>query len=184
MEQQVKLVSHVAPIYFRYIQSMNDVMHDINKMQPVQREFRPEPYEWNSIQVFEHLINVHNGASKGIQFGLLKNKKKYARFRDRWKYFTLLFLLNTPKKFKAPEMVHPKQNLSWEELQIQWSQSVEKLENVLSTLNEKEKDLLVFKHPRAGLLTANQTLNFLHSHVNHHQIQLSKIRSSKAYPRY
>lgn len=183
MEQSINTPSHFSdPLIRKYGQTMGLIFAEIEQLNEYQRLFRPEPQAWNSLQVFEHLMNVHNGASKSILFGLSKPKKQHAQLSQLWKYYALIFLLNSPTKFKAPEMVHPVKNLSWELLKDEWQTAQQKLGELVKQVPNEEKSLLIFKHPRAGLLTTNQTLGFLNAHASHHRMQLSKIKTSKAYP--
>jgi hypothetical protein len=183
MEQSINDQPHFSDLLIRkYSQTMGLIFNEIELLNEHQRQFRPEPQAWNSLQVFEHLINVHNGATKSILFGLSKSKKQQAQLSQLWKFYALIFLLYSPAKFKAPEMVHPVKNLSWDLLKDEWRHSQQKISDVVKQIPNEEKSVLIFKHPRAGLLTTNQTLSFLNAHASHHRMQLSKIKISKAYP--
>jgi len=183
MEKQIIEQQHFSDhLIKKYSHNMGLIFGEIENLNEQQRIFRPEPNVWNSLQVFEHLINVHNGATKSILFGLSKSKKQQAQWNQLWKYYALILLLNSPTKFKAPKIVHPIKNLSWELLKDEWQLSQKKIADVVKQIPIENQSLLIFKHPRAGLLTTNQTLSFLNAHAGHHRMQLSKIKVSKAYP--
>jgi uncharacterized damage-inducible protein DinB len=65
-------------------------------------------------------------------------------------------------------------------LRAEWESVRRRLER---TLNEYPSQLLnraIFKHPRSGMLTIYQTLDFMVDHVLHHQRQLTRIARAVA----
>ena len=61
------------------------------------------------------------------------------------------------------------------ELRTQWEATRRHLERLLNEYPGKLLSRAIFKHPRSGMLTIHQTLDFMLDHVLHHQKQVERI---------
>lgn len=140
----------------------------------------PGPGQWSAAQVVHHLVAAETGIGQYIDKKLLQTEElEKAGLRHTLKSLLLRALLRLPFiKFEAPARVKALTTDTvppLPELQREWAAARRRLEQ---TLNEYPSQLLnraIFKHPRSGMLTIYQTLDFMLDHVLHHQRQLERI---------
>lgn len=140
----------------------------------------PGPGQWSAAQVVQHLLVSETGISQYLDKKLAQTEELGksgwgAFFRSR----LLRVLLRVPfLRFAAPaklKALTPDEVAPLAELRTEWESIRRRLER---TLNEFPTPLLnraIFKHPRSGMLTIYQTLDFMVDHVLHHQGQLNRI---------
>lgn len=140
----------------------------------------PAPGQWSAAQVVHHLLMAETGIGQYIDKKLQQTDElKKAGVAHTLKSLLLRVLLRLPfTKFEAPtrikalttEVVPP-----LPELQQEWAAVRRRLEQTLNEYPGKLLGRAIFKHPRSGMLTIYQTLDFMLDHVLHHQRQLERI---------
>lgn len=140
----------------------------------------PGPGQWSAAQVVQHLLVAETGISQYLDKKLAQTEELE---KSGWGAFfrsqLLRVLLRVPfLRFAAPpklKALTPTEVAPLAELRTEWEGVRRRLER---TLNEYPSPLLnraIFKHPRSGMLTIYQTLDFMVDHVLHHQGQLNRI---------
>ncbi len=145
----------------------------------------PGPGQWSAAQVVHHLLVAETGISQYLDHKLaqtegLKKAGWGAFFRSR----LLRVLLRLPfLRFAAPPKIKAlttSQVPSLSELRGEWESVRRRLERTLNEYPSKLLNRAIFKHPRSGMLTIYQTLDFMVDHVLHHQGQLTRIARAVA----
>lgn len=140
----------------------------------------PGPGQWSAAQVVHHLLVAETGITQYIEKKLRNAEElQTAGLSHKLKSMLLRVLLRVPGfKFKAPPRLKeltPDQVPPLSELRHQWEAIRRSLEQILNEYPSQFVNRAIFKHPRSGMLTINQTLDFMVDHILHHQRQLERI---------
>jgi uncharacterized damage-inducible protein DinB len=140
----------------------------------------PGPGQWSAAQVVQHLLVAEMGIGQSIEKKLQHAEElKKAGLSQAFKSLLLRVLLRLPfTRFKAPAILAsatPSQVPNLPQLRQEWESVRRRLEQTLNEYPSKLLGRAIFKHPRSGMLTIYQTLDFLLDHVLHHQHQLERI---------
>ena len=93
-------------------------------------------------------------------------------------------VLKTGLKVKNPvPEAAPDRDISHEQLEAAWEQARTDLRAFLEALQEAELKDAAYKHPIAGPLNVEESLEFLVGHLDHHLRQLNRIRKHPDFPR-
>jgi uncharacterized damage-inducible protein DinB len=136
--------------------------------------------EWSLTQVFTHIIDSETGINKYINYKLKEvDSLENTNLKNNINSKALNMALKSNKKFKAPKVVSaPINDLDFNTIQEQWNKSREFLAKTVSTFPKDATSKAIFKHPKAGYLNINQTLDFLINHIKHHQMQIDRIKNN------
>ena len=140
---------------------------------------KPSENEWSISQVIEHLIDSETGINKYINFRL-KNiaEQPTVGLANFLKSKVLNNKLQSNKKFKVPAVLsEPEKGADFGQLKEKWDNSRMFLIKTVETYPKEYLYKAVFLHPRAGLLSMNQTLSFFINHLNHHIRQVQNLQS-------
>ena len=142
----------------------------------------PAPGQWSATQVVHHLVLAETSINAYLQKQLASSENLLrGGLRAQIRSFILRLALRLPGlKFKAPpragiEPASADKLPSLPELRQQWQQARRQLEQLLNEFPGRQLHHAIFKHPRSGMLTIGQTLDFMLDHVLHHQQQLRRI---------
>lgn len=80
-------------------------------------------------------------------------------------------------KFTAPRVIvdNTPEALSLDEIVTHWEKSRLDLKQLLESINDKHSRRLIYKHPIAGMLNAEQGIRFMFEHINHHLPQIKRL---------
>jgi uncharacterized damage-inducible protein DinB len=140
----------------------------------------PGPGQWSAAQVVHHLLVAETGIVQYLDKKLAQTEELQkagwgAFFRSR----LLRVLLRLPfLRFAAPPKIKALTTNDVPpipELRAEWECVRRRLERTLNEYPSKLLNRAIFKHPRSGMLTIYQTLDFMVDHVLHHQGQLTRI---------
>ncbi|MCC2545222.1 DinB family protein [Hymenobacter sp. BT175] len=148
-----------------------------------QSHLSPGAGQWSAAQVVQHLLAAESGIQDYIEKKVLQaeglEKSSVGGFlRSR----LLRVLLRVPfLKFKAPKRLAeltPDTVPPLSQLQHDWDGTRRRLERLLNEFPSQLLNRSIFRHPRSGMLTIYQTLDFMVDHVLHHQRQLGRIQQA------
>lgn len=145
---------------------------------PEELNFKPTEKEWSISQVIEHLIDSETGINKYINYRL-KNiqEQPSVGLKNYLKSKVLNKKLQSSKKFKVPSVLsEPEKGSNFGELKEKWDSSRMFLIKTVETYPKEQLNKAVFLHPKAGLLSMNQTLSFLINHLKHHIPQVNNLK--------
>ncbi|MBO3269297.1 DinB family protein [Hymenobacter defluvii] len=140
----------------------------------------PGPGKWSAAQVVQHLLISETGINQYLEKKVLEAEGlQHAGLGHFLRSRVLRVLLRVPfLRFKAPTYLASKMPVSappLPELRQQWASVRRRLEQLLNEYPEHLMRRAIFRHPRSGMLTIAQTLDFMVDHVLHHQKQLERI---------
>ncbi|AYA36671.1 DinB family protein [Hymenobacter oligotrophus] len=143
----------------------------------------PAPGQWSAAHVVHHLLASEAAIGQYLQQKLREQTQLGSgTMAMRFRSGLLRLLLRLPGiKFKAPSRVAALTPAtaadlpSLADMRAQWLASRRQLEHLLNEFPGQLISRAIFKHPRAGMLTIQQTLDFMLDHVLHHQQQLGRI---------
>lgn len=140
----------------------------------------PGPGQWSAAQVVQHLVVAETGIGQYMEKKLLQSDAlAKAGFGSVLKAGLLRLLLRLPfTRFKAPAhlaKLTPAEIPPLPELQAEWEATRRRLERLLNEYPGHLLNRSIFKHPRSGMLTIYQTMDFMLDHVLHHQKQVGRI---------
>ena len=143
----------------------------------------PGPGQWSAAQVVQHLLVAETGIGQYIEKKLHHSEDlEKGSLAHVLKSLLLRGLLRLPfTRFKAPARLAdltPEQVAPLAQLHEEWQSVRRRLEQTLNEYPSTLLDRAIFKHPRSGMLTIYQTLDFMLDHVLHHQKQLGRIRKA------
>lgn len=143
-----------------------------------QRYHKPTPEAWCMVEVAQHLLLAEAQTLVFIQKYPPITPSLAQKIRAKLSYWGLVTFLKLPLKFRVP----PRANISpltprrYDEVLSEWNQVRQQLYAYADSYTEDKRDLFVFKHPLAGKLTFEQTLTFFKEHINHHVLQLERLK--------
>lgn len=155
----------------------NDWLSIAEKYNSEQITYKFDKNEWSLSQLITHIIGSEIGTGKYLNQKLkeIENLDKTG-LKNKLNSITLNMALKSSKKFKVPKVLgEPENGATYEELKTSWDNSREKLNQTIKKIPKQYYNKAIFKHPIAGPLNINQTLDFLINHLKHHQSQISKI---------
>ena len=143
----------------------------------------PAPGQWSAAQVVHHLLISETGINQYIEKKLRNSEElQKAGLTHLLKSRLLRILLRLPGfKFKAPTRLKeltPDQVPPLAQLREEWDGVRRHLEQILNEYPDKLLSHAIFKHPRSGMLTIYQTLDFMVDHILHHQRQVERISNA------
>jgi hypothetical protein len=133
---------------------------------------------WSYSEVYAHIFSSTLGCTKAIEAcsrGTAIENNDLLPFPIR----LVLFFKRLPpgKKYKVPQVIAKDvRKISRMEAEDLIRNSRQQLDTVFPLVNSASATQKV-KHPRLGLLNAEQWYAFIHLHLLHHQRQLDRIKS-------
>ncbi|QHL86127.1 hypothetical protein GU926_01160 [Nibribacter ruber] len=149
----------------------------INSLTQAQQARQPAEDQWSAAQLYYHLWKVEHVVIQSIKDNLATDRKRRPiSFNTRWRSFLLNLVLSLPVKIKAPKVLGDMpQQINIDEVEKNWQDTRNTLHQFLSDFPNDLLDKEIFKHPRAGVITLGQTLEFLIEHANHHKNQMKRL---------
>jgi hypothetical protein len=137
--------------------------------------------KWSPGQILIHLVTSEKLAlqymqKKSLGVASLNN----SGFIEPVKLALLKISQRLPIRYKVPKIIHEKTPTppSKEELLRAWDQSRSELKTFLDSIDEKNINKKIFKHPIAGMFNVIQGVAFLREHLLHHKPQIVKLAIS------
>jgi uncharacterized damage-inducible protein DinB len=143
----------------------------------------PGANKWSAAQVVQHLVISESSIGQYLERKLLQEEgHQKAGIGTFLKSRLLRVLLRLPfTRFKAPSYLAklmPETTPPLSDLQAEWEAVRRRMERLLNEFPGKLLSHAIFKHPRSGMLTIHQTLDFMLDHILHHQQQVERIRKA------
>ncbi|OON70285.1 DinB family protein [Hymenobacter sp. CRA2] len=150
----------------------------------------PAAGQWSAAHVVHHLAASEVGIGQYLQHKLLEQDQlRKGNLGMKLRAALLRLMLRLPGlKFKAPSRVAALTPTDTQELppladmRQQWGSTRRHLEQLLNEFPGPLLHRAIFKHPRVGMLTIEQTLDFMLDHVLHHRQQLARISKALSQP--
>ena len=172
-----KLIEDVATARNSYLKQIESVSEET-------AQWKPNPDEWNIVEITEHLFWAEQGAIFGMwkTIKAIRNGKADRRFESDHQGMSIekIIKLTWKEKEQVPAVAAPRMGgaLSF------WSASFKSLQSVLKEFGHDLKDdelrLLAHPHPISGAMDFQQRLEFLRFHINRHKGQVSALLEKMA----
>lgn len=136
--------------------------------------------KWSVGQILIHIVTSERLALQYMQKKSLGiDRLENAGFIEPIKLTVLKISQRLPIKYKVPKAIHDKtpEAPSKEELFRAWDLSRSELKSFLETIEEKNINKKIFKHPIAGMFNVTQGVAFLREHLLHHKPQITRLAS-------
>jgi len=165
--------------YIELSDQKEKLLTSISDLSKEELNFKPSDKVWSISQVIEHLIDSETGINKYVNYRL-KNiaEQPSVGLRNFIKSKALNNKLQSDQKFKVPSVLsEPETGADYSQLKEKWDNSRMFLIKTVETYPKEYLNKAVFLHPRAGLLSMNQTLSFFINHLNHHVPQVQNLKA-------
>jgi hypothetical protein len=160
----------------RLERSKGELLGRVAVWSPPNREWRPSPASWSLAEVVEHCYLVEMGIRTALAKDPTPGKPRVMKRGQwlRWGVMRAVLLLGI--KYRAPvDVILPRRDVGWEDLQSRWEVERGKLKEWLERSDPAIHPDPRFRHPLAGWLTVPQTVTFVADHLDHHLQQLGRI---------
>lgn len=166
-------------IYDRLERSKEELLKDLAEIPEEKLNARNRSDGWSINQILFHLQEAE-------KFSVLYMQKKSngiitlenSGLKESLKSMMLTLSQRVPfLKYKAPRVIPepPFENLSLDNILIQWNNVRLDLKELLDHIEEKDIRKKIYKHPIAGYLNAPQGVDFLREHLLHHLPQIKRL---------
>lgn len=149
----------------------------IHSLSAEQQAKKPAENQWSAAQLYYHLWKVEQTVLQSILDNMASDRKRRPiSFNTRYRSFLLNLFLSLPIKFKVPKMIGAMpEEINLAEVEKNWQDTRSSWQKLLTDYPTDLLDKEIFKHPRAGVITIGQTLQFLIEHANHHKNQMNRL---------
>lgn len=140
----------------------------------------PAPGQWSAAQVVHHLFVTETAIIGQVDKNLRQAGLSAPSLADSLRALLIRVVFRLPGiRVRAPrgvgELTEGAVVAPLPELKTEWQATRRRLEQLLNEFPPALLRRAVFRHPRSGLMTIGQTLDFMLDHVLHHQQQLRRI---------
>jgi len=154
-----------------------ELLKEVSKL-PAERLFYRRGTKWSISQILIHLLTAEK-----LSLQYMKKKSLGIDSADNagwWeaaKYFMLKISQRLPLRYKAPPYLSENmpEAFSFHDLSDQWDQHRKELIQFLHSIDEKNINKKIYKHPVAGRLSASQAVSFFRDHIKHHLPQIKRL---------
>lgn len=163
---------------FNQIESRKEeLLNAVNEIDSSLLNVQPKVGEWSIVQVINHLTNSEAGTliycKKKINAG---SKMANITLFGRMKAKLFIQFLYYEIRYKMPKgLPHPSEELNFKDVTNQWSKTRKSLAEFLNNYPDEYLSKAIFKHPVAGRIGLNHTLQFFDAHLAHHEYQINRI---------
>jgi hypothetical protein len=163
---------------FRRIEGLRTrLMDELRRESAEDLVWRPAPEAWSLTGVIEHLVIAEERGLKGLERE--RPAELGSRFAAGLKLGILSLAAPLPIRVKAPSKgLLPTGIPELPDLAIRWGEARCRLAGVLDAVTPDTLADRRWRHPIAGWLDTGQWLDFIYSHITHHQLQVGRIRSA------
>ena len=151
-----------------------------NKLDAITDEYfweSPPDGGWSFAEVYAHILKATLGSSISLEKCTNKNAEKSSNGPSFFGYYVMVIGKFPPIKVKVPAAVAekmPAEKISREEAKKLIDKCHKRISTVLPLLADALPDIR-YKHPRLGMLNAQQWFKFIRVHAQHHLTQLDRI---------
>jgi hypothetical protein len=179
----MKVIKRISS-WSRYHKQLAHIIAFAKTLSVEQLEFKMDEHVWSLRELFEHYYQVeflsHQAMQERIDTGVIKRSE----FKHKKRYWQLAWALRLPKKYPVPSAVRKAEKPYFEaDFITQWENQHQAFEQFLTEIDGGLRGMLIFKHPIAGPMNADQTLGFLYHHLSHHNRQLDRIVKHPEFPK-
>jgi hypothetical protein len=167
---QRKLIEEALDKYRHWLDEIPDEQFDVT----------PPGGGWSYAEVYSHVLQADFGSLIAAEKCARKTGQLTGKRANMLGYYVLLTGSFPSVKLKAPDIIASTvKKITKEDARNLLVKVRSRLESLLAILHNAPKDYKI-KHPRLGMLNAQQWLKFTRIHTEHHIKQLKRINKSFA----
>ena len=160
-------------------QKDNNILNEYRQFSEADLNKKPTQDAWNLLEITDHLLLVQSRSLGFVTKSLEEDTQKQTGVKADLSSFLLKCILKSPIRVKVPtRAVLPRENLSLEQIRSEWDSIHSEWERTLKEISAKQLYQPLFKHPIGGWYNILQTLDFLHSHTDHHLAQIERTKAT------
>ncbi|MBS1526702.1 MAG: DinB family protein [Bacteroidetes bacterium] len=169
-EAEYKAIEATLDIYRSRLDTIPDEQFDVT----------PPAGGWSYAEVYSHILQANLGSSIAAEKCTLSTCKPGSKGRSVVGFFVLTFNRFPPFRVKAPKTLaaaNPVKKISKEDarnLIVKCRRRIGEVAALIAKSNHNGR----IKHPRLGMLNADQWFRFILIHSRHHLKQLNRIEKS------
>jgi len=170
------MTSAISAAHQRYDEQVQRLLAELKPVASAALHQAPAEGAWSALQTVQHLILVEEASLAYIRKKLSFNPELP---EPTWVTYPKMLLLQvtlwSPIKFKAPKSAGNEQIIAavnLEDLQARWLKIRGEWTDFLTQMPPELQDKAVYRHPRVGLISWTQMLNFLAWHLLRHRKQI------------
>jgi hypothetical protein len=138
----------------------------------------PAQTAWSLSEIAHHLVVAEREILQQL-CSQNTNRNVRRNLRDRLGAMTVGMAFRYGFRVRTPmNSVIPRAGLSYEEISTAWDKTRAELAAYLAEVTEASYDQLVFRHPVAGRMNIEQTLDLIGQHITHHLRQVERTELS------
>lgn len=161
---------------------LTELLGTLREMDEAQRSYSPRPGAWSPLQVAQHLLIAERGTG-GTMAKNLGRPSARRGLGARLGYLAVWIVMRFDLRVRNPaRSTEPGAERPLDEIERDWSEVRSELREALEAAPESALRQAGFKHPVSGPLTLEESLVFLVRHLDHHLVQVERIRRAPGYP--
>lgn len=172
----------ISSAHQRYDQHVQALLTELASFDAARLHQTPAEGAWSALQTLQHLILVEEASLAYIQKKLSFNPElPKPTWITRPKMVLLRLSLWSPIKFKAPKSAGNDRivaSATLPELQARWQKSRTEWAEFFEHMPAELADKAVYRHPRVGLISWTQMMDFLTWHLLRHRKQMKRAVQS------
>lgn len=163
----------------------SEIISLYESLSPEQLQFNPKPTSWNLLQVTRHLVTAEKQSMILIHRKLSKHQKiPKTGLGAFFRHLILKIALILPLKFKAPKIAEVTEDYpDFESMVSEWAEVRSDMSELINRTDGEVLSKALYIHPRAGALNIKQALEFIETHLSHHQKQMKRIMAAPGFPK-
>lgn len=171
-------------IYEKMENQKAEIFAELDSLNDEQRKFSTAPEKWNSLQVALHLMT-----SEKLSLIYMRRKAnsneilETSGFLSKLRMLVLKLAFSLPFKYTAPRITDSTgKEPEYEKLKSDWNTVRSELKSLIQDLDDEILRSEILKHPRVGMINMKQALDFMLTHIEHHQKQIKRIIDHPSFP--
>lgn len=155
------------------------LLHEAAEWPESALHFRPAQGAWCALDVLDHVARTEHEISEAMRAHL--GDERSVPVRDQLRGLMVLGVMYAPTRIKVPEsarQVMPKTPPDLQAAVERWDAARTHLQATVSDVQKRNTRRGIFRHPVGGWMTPGRTLQFLDSHLRHHEYQWKRLRRS------
>ncbi len=176
------MIPPVEEAFTRLEERRRSLEERLARLTAAQRDFRPAPEAWSSLQVARHVQLTERAIAASLRRGAGAVPARRS-FKQRVGNLVVGAVLRLGIRVRLPiRAVTPEDALDLDAIRGEWERERGDLRGLLEKVDRDGLSSPAFVHPVAGPMDMREALGFLERHFDHHLRQLERIRRAPGFP--
>lgn len=154
-----------------------ELMSELEVLNDERLNYKPLENKWSIIQIMHHLIKSEKLSVIYITRKITnKSTIDKSSLISKLNAFALKWSLILPLKLKAPHNVSDVPNFdTFQNTKSKWDKIRNSFASIVESMSDDLLNKDIFKHPVAGEMNIEGTIDFFDAHFKHHQKQIKPL---------